>query len=121
MWPFLKFLTTPKMARLSLSVPPLVKIISLARAPRILAMSSLAVSTAFLAITPSLYKAFGLPKFSVQYSSIAFLTRLSIGAAAAWSIYIRFVLIFFIFLFPQSFFQHFLQNFGISSAFRELH
>src|SRR3990167_4080947 len=91
-WPLLKFLTTPKMAKLSLSVPPLVKIISFTRAPIILAMFSLAVSTAFLAINPSLYKAFGLPKFSVQYGSIAFLTRLSIGAAAAWSIYIRFVL-----------------------------
>src|SRR3989344_1190883 len=88
--------TTPKMAKLSLSVPPLVKIISFARAPRIFAMSSLAVSTALLAINPSLYIAFGLPKFSVQYGSIAFFTRLSIGAAAAWSIYIRFVLIFFV-------------------------
>src|SRR3989338_2781206 len=75
--------TTQKVTKWPLSGPPLVKIISFARAPRILAMCSLAVSTAFLAIKPSLYIAFGLPKFSVQYGSIAFLTRLSIGAAAA--------------------------------------
>ena len=71
------------MARLSDSVAPEVKTISLPLAPMSAATCSRASSTAFSAVQPKLWlRLAALPNFSVKYGSIASRTRGSTGVVA---------------------------------------
>ena len=83
MWlPFSRYIsTTPLMARLIASVPPEVKMISLAsRAPIRVPICSRARSTAASASQPNgWFRLAGWPNFSVKYGSIASTTRGSAG------------------------------------------
>ena len=73
---------TPKMARLSASVPPLVKTISLGRAPMSAATEARARSTAPRALWPKEWTEFGLPYSAEKYGSIAARTSGSTGVVA---------------------------------------
>ncbi len=76
----------PLIARLLLSVAPLVKTISLRSAPSRSATWRRAVSTPSSASQPKAWLRLpGLPNFSVKYGSIASTTRGSQGVVAAWS------------------------------------
>ena len=76
---FLYIAATPLIARLLLSVAPLVKIISLALAPMRVAICSRASSTAASASHPNGWlRLAALPNFSVKYGSIASTTRGSV-------------------------------------------
>ena len=74
--------TTPKIARLSASVPPLVKTISLGRAPIRAATEARARSTAPRALWPNEWTEFGLPYSAEKYGSIAARTSGSTGVVA---------------------------------------
>ena len=75
--------TAPLMARLSLSVAPEVKMISLGVAPTSFAMRSRAVSTAASAAQPKEWlRLAALPNFSTKYGSISSNTRGSMGVVA---------------------------------------
>ena len=77
----------PLMARLSLSLPQLVKMISLARQFSTWAMRSRASSRARRARRPTPYTLDGLPQSSSQYGRMASKTRGSTGVVAALSRY----------------------------------
>ena len=72
----------PKMARLLLSVPPEVKMISLGLARKKLATRSRASSRQALARRPIWWTLEGLPQISFQYGCMALLTAGSSGVVA---------------------------------------
>ena len=74
---------TPKIARLSASVPPLVKIISAGAAPRSFATVSRARSTAASARCPARWIDDGLAKSTLKYGVMRSSTRGSSGVLAA--------------------------------------
>ena len=74
----------PLTARLSASVPPLVKMTSLARAPNTSAICSRDSSTTRRARRPALCSDEGLPNWASS-SVIAAIDSGSIGVVAAWS------------------------------------
>ena len=74
--------TVPKIARLSASVPPLVKTISLGFAPISAATDSRAASTAARARCPAEWTEPALPKFSPRNGSMASRTAGSTGVVA---------------------------------------
>src|SRR5579875_2240046 len=71
---------TPRIARLSASVAPLVKTISLGRAP-------MARATSARASCPYAWRLLAFPAFSEKKGSMASRTRGSTGVVAAWSRY----------------------------------
>jgi len=75
---------SPLTARLSASVPPLVKMTSLARAPNTSAICSRASSTTRRARRPALCSDEGLPR-RASSSVIAAIASGTIGVVAAWS------------------------------------
>ena len=93
----------PFNAVLSLSVPPLVKIISFLSQLIKFATFFLASSTPTLAILPSLYNDDGFPYCSTKYGNILSNTSFFTLVVAAWSKYL-----IFIFFSPQ---KIFLSNF----------
>ena len=74
--------TAPKIARLSASVPPLVKTISLGFAPISAATESRAASTAARARWPGVCTELALPKLSRRNGSMASSTAGSTGVVA---------------------------------------
>src|SRR5205085_8095149 len=90
MWlPFSRYISaTPLMARLSLSVAPEVKMISLVVAPTSLAMRSRAISVASSAAQPNEWLRLAeLPNSPLKYGNISSSTRGSTGVVAWLSMY----------------------------------
>ena len=80
---------TPRMARLSASVPPLVKTISWGRAPIRSATAARAPSTWALAVWPNMCTLEALPNCSRRTGIIASSTAGASGVVALWSRYVR--------------------------------